>query len=161
MITIIEGKPGQGKTVFGTDQILRALENKKTYVASNIEIDTKLLKRHSFRFEQLSLDNTIQDILNIDTKKVYEEFGCNRILIVIDEVQTIMNSREWDKMPPEFQFFLQQHRHFRMDIIGLTQSIRRADVVMRELVQYFYRIYKVAVIKIPFVGVVGDRKSVV
>jgi len=66
-----------------------------------------------------------------------------------------MNSRRWEDMPPEFEYFLQQHRHYRFDIIGLTQSIKRADTVMRELVQFFFRIYKVAVIKIPFLGTWG------
>jgi len=70
--------------------------------------------------------------------------------VVLDEVQTYLNSRNWDKLDIRFQLLLQQHRKRGLDIIGATQSIKRADVVFRELVQVFYRIRKIVAFKLPY-----------
>lgn len=155
MITIVEGRPGQGKTLYAVDRVILALKNKRTFVASNIALDFKENDPRLARFKLLSLSNTIEDIMSLDLKRLFGPCGFTRILLVIDEVQTIMNSRRWADLPPEFEFFLQQHRHYRFDIIGLTQSIKRADGVMRELVQFFTRIEKIATFTIPFLGSFG------
>jgi len=155
MITVIEGRPGQGKTVYGVELIQDGLANKRTFVASNIELFFKDNDSRLKRWKYLNLRTTVSDILSLDLEYIYKTLKCDRILLVIDECQTIMNSRRWLEMPPEFEYFLQQHRHYRFDMVGLTQSIKRADVVMRELVQRFYRIYKVLVLPIPFLGVLG------
>lgn len=157
MISIIEGRPGQGKTLYGVDLIFTHLANKSTYVVSNIEISFERNDKRQERFQLISLDNTINDILNLQDQfdEIFIEKKLKRIVIIVDEIQTILNSRNWDNLPPQFQFFLQQHRHYRVDMVGLTQSIKRADVVMRELVQYFFRLYKIFVLKLPFVGTVG------
>jgi hypothetical protein len=63
--------------------------------------------------------------------------------IVLDEIQVYLNSRNWDKLDPRFQVFLQQHRKRGLDIVGACQSIKRADVVFRELVQKFYQVTKI------------------
>jgi len=135
MITVVEGRPGMGKTVWLTSEVLRWLRKGYT-VYTNIEIhDKKLaLKYHG----KLFLIEELEDIIKLREGK-----------IVLDEVQTYLNSRNWDKLDIRFQLLLQQHRKRGLDILGATQSIKRADVVFRELVQVFYRIRKIVSFKLP------------
>jgi len=72
--------------------------------------------------------------------------------IVLDEVHIYLNSRNWDKLDVRFQLFLQQHRKRGLNITGAVQSVKRADVVFRELIQVFYRIKKLVSFKIPYWG---------
>lgn len=133
MITVIQGRPGMGKTVFLVAEALRLLA--KGYdVYTNIELT---LPEKSKRKNKLHRIETLEDIVNLKEGK-----------IVLDEVQTYLNSRNWDKLDIRFQLLLQQHRKRGLDIIGATQSIKRADVVFRELVQVFYDIRKIVTFKI-------------
>jgi len=61
-------------------------------------------------------------------------------LILIDEVQIYLNSRNWEVLTNEVQYTLQQHRHDGLDIFGTTQHISRVDVVMRCLVQELFSV---------------------
>jgi len=87
MISIYEGKPGQGKTLYGVHSIMNALNDKKTYVASNIELHFKENDKRQERFKLLSLSTTIEDIIGLDLPTIYGSMGFQRILLVIDEVQ--------------------------------------------------------------------------
>jgi len=147
MITVIMGRPGQGKTLYGVDRVFDGLSDKKTFVCSNIDIVFDPKDKRKDRYMQLSVSTTIQDILSLPLDKIFDGMKMRRILLVIDECQTIMNSRRWAELPPEFEFFLQQHRHYHIDIIGLTQSVKRADPVMRELIQFFYKIEKIFTVR--------------
>lgn len=149
MISIVVGRPGQGKTLYGVDRIFDGLADKKCFVATNIEVNFDPNDKRKYRYRYLNPAQTIPEILNIDIHDLFRNQGFKRILLVIDEVQTIMNARRWEDLPPEFEFFLQQHRHFHVDMIGLTQSVRRADTVMRELVQFFYKLDKIFTVRTP------------
>lgn len=135
MITVVEGRPGMGKSVWLVSEILRFLRSGKT-VYTNIDINDwgicDKYKGKLFRIEGL------EDIISLREGKV-----------VLDEVQTYLNSRNWDKLDIRFQLLLQQHRKRGLDIVGATQSIKRADVVFRELVQVFYRITKLVSFRVP------------
>lgn len=135
MITVVEGRPGMGKSVWLVSEILRYLRAGHV-VYTNIWIDDdKLVKKYD---NYLFYIESLEDIVKLREGK-----------IVLDEVQTYLNSRNWDKLDIRFQLLLQQHRKRGLDIIGATQSIKRADVVFRELVQVFYRIKKIISFKIP------------
>lgn len=127
MITVVVGRPGMGKTVYLVGQILRYSTKHKVY--TNVRIS---LPKGDKRAQNIFFIDGLDDIVHLRTGK-----------IVLDEVQTYLNSRNWDKLDVRFQLLLQQHRKRGLDIIGATQSIRRADVVFRELVQVFYEIRKV------------------
>jgi len=136
MITVVEGKPGMGKTVWMTAEILRWLRRGED-VYTNIEIkDQRILKKY---YGHLYYIESLEDIIKLRRGK-----------IILDEVQTYLNSRNWSTLDIRFQLLLQQHRKRGLDIIGATQSIKRADVVFRELVQVFYRIRKIAAFRIPY-----------
>jgi len=131
MITVAQGRPGQGKTVWLVSEILK-WTGRKVHVYSNVTIK---LPEGDRRIEYLHEIQSLEEIINLKHGK-----------IILDEVQTYLNSRNWDKLDIRFQLLLQQHRKRGLDIIGATQSIRRADVVFRELVQVFYDLRKIAVI---------------
>jgi len=136
MIIVAEGRPGMGKSVWLTGEIIRWLRRGRT-VYTNIEIrDQRLLQKYAGKLFYI---DSLEDIIQLREGK-----------IILDEVQTYLNSRNWDKLDIRFQLLLQQHRKRGLDIIGATQSIKRADVVFRELVQVFYRIRKIVSFRVPY-----------
>jgi len=136
MITVVEGRPGMGKSVWLVAQIMLWLRRGKT-VYTNVEIhDQKILNKYDGKLFYIE---TLEDIISLREGK-----------IILDEVQTYLNSRNWSTLDIRFQLLLQQHRKRGLDIIGATQSVKRADVVFRELVQVFYRIRKITSFRIPY-----------
>lgn len=135
MITVVEGRPGMGKSVWLVAEVLRWLRAGRT-VYTNVYInDEKLCQKYDGRLFYIE---SLEDIVTLREGK-----------IILDEIQIYLNSRNWDKLDIRFQLLLQQHRKRGLDIIGVTQSIKRADIVFRELVQVFYRIRKVAAFRVP------------
>jgi len=135
-ITVVVGRPGQGKSVWLVGQIQRWCRRGYN-VYTNVEIkDPKFLAKYE---RQLYYVESLEDLINVRTGKV-----------VLDEVQTYLNSRNWDKLDVRFQLLLQQHRKRGLDIYGATQSIKRADTVFRELVQFYLRIGRIFAFRIPF-----------
>jgi len=138
MITIVEGRPGQGKSIYLVGEIIRHLRRgKKVY--TNVAIsDLRFAQKYA---DQLFSIDSLEDIVELREGE-----------IVLDEVHIYLNSRNWDKLDVRFQLFLQQHRKRGLNITGAVQSIKRADVVFRELIQVFYRIRKIVSFKIPYWG---------
>lgn len=58
-------------------------------------------------------------------------------LILFDEAQVLFNARNWESLPNEFQYKLQQHRKHRLDLFCTTQNIKLIDVNYRRLVQFW------------------------
>jgi len=134
-ITVIQGRPGMGKTVYLVGKIIDLISVGYD-VYTNIGVQ---LPPWDKRNKYLHSIDSLEDIIQLRSGK-----------IVLDEVQTYLNSRNWDKLDIKFQLLLQQHRKRGLDIIGATQSIKRADIVFRELVHYFYDIQKITTFRIPF-----------
>lgn len=138
MIIAVEGKPGQGKSVYLVSCIDRYLRSGYV-VYSNIDVKVpKKFKDKFIYFEEM------EELLPVRLVSVLENNPqCKGIKIILDEMQVYLSSRNWDKLDLKFQLLLQQHRKRGIDIVGATQSIKRADVVFRELIQVFYRIHKI------------------
>jgi len=136
MITIIEGRPGMGKSIYLVGEIFRHLRRGKR-VYTNVAIsDIAFASKYD---KQLFSIDSLEDIVDLREGE-----------IVLDEVHIYLNSRNWDKLDVKFQLFLQQHRKRGLNITGAVQSIKRADVVFRELIQIFYRIRKIVSFKVPY-----------
>jgi len=146
MITAIVGRPGEGKTVYLVHLIL-------TYLRQGLDVYTNVgvkLPPGSKLTERLHEIHSIDEILEIRSsiqKGIFNKAGAK---IVLDELQIYINSRNWDKLPEDFQFLLQQHGKRGLDIVGATQSIRRADVVFRELIQKFYGVRRIIAFRVPY-----------
>jgi len=118
-----------GKSVYLVSEIERLLAQKKK-VYSTIELKIK-----NPNYTYISPEKIMQTLQTLREGE-----------IIMDEIQAYLNSRKWDTLALETQVFLQQHRKRGLNITGACQSIKRADVVFRELVQYFYDIRKIFVI---------------
>ena len=59
-------------------------------------------------------------------------------LILFDEAQVIFNARQWESLPPEFQYKIQQHRKHNLDLICTTQNMGTIDITYRRLVHGWY-----------------------
>lgn len=59
-------------------------------------------------------------------------------VILIDEGQVLFNARNWEQLPYEFQYKLQQHRKHRLDLYVTTQNMGTIDITYRRLVQAWY-----------------------
>jgi len=145
MITAVEGRPGMGKSVYLVGVAYQKLLS-NYYVFSNIEIAVPSRLRNRYQYYQ-----SFDDLLPVRLKAILIDNPKIRgIIIIMDEMQVYLSSRNWDKLDQKFQLLLQQHRKRGIDIFGATQSIKRADVVFRELVQRFYRISKITSFRIPY-----------
>jgi hypothetical protein len=143
MIIAVEGRPGMGKSVWLVGQVDRFL--RANYVVySNIEV--KVPDKYSSRYNYFS---DFSDLIPVRlVEHLDKDSKVKGIKIILDEMQVYLSSRNWDKLDQKFQLLLQQHRKRGIDIIGATQSIKRADVVFRELVQVFYRIHKITTLNV-------------
>lgn len=56
-------------------------------------------------------------------------------IILIDEAQVLLDSRDWESLPREFKYKVAQHRKHRLDIYATTQEIGQVDLRLRSLVQ--------------------------
>lgn len=135
-ISVIVGRPGQGKSILLVKHVRRWCR-RGWPVYTNIDIkDAKFLKKYAKTFHYIE---SFEEIINVRHGK-----------IILDEVQVYLNSRNWANLDERFQLFLQQHRKKGLDIIGATQSIKRTDTVFRELVQFYFRVGKIFSFKIPY-----------
>jgi len=120
MITIVEGRPGMGKSVWLVAEIIRYLRQ-GYYVPTNVDIklDGKALKMMQDVLKIESLD----DIVNINIKQLYGKKNWKGqpykgIKVVLDEVQAYLNSRNWDKLDIHFQLLactLLHNPHYRLN----------------------------------------------
>jgi len=56
-------------------------------------------------------------------------------IILIDEAQSLFDSRNWEALPMEFSNKLRQHRKHNLDLYATTQNMGTIDINMRRLVQ--------------------------
>lgn len=130
MIGVYTGLPGSGKTLLLAQRGIEALkDNRKVY--SNF-----LLKFHG--------DDARNHFENLEYwTEPLELVKVRNGLILIDEIQVYLNSRNWENLPFEFQRKLQLHRHHGLDLLGTVQNVSRVDVVFRELINHWYICKKV------------------
>lgn len=119
MIKIITGRPGSGKSYFGTRLAYKEmLKGRRIY--SNLRI--------SFRKGDKEYTN-----YNLNKNMIVDFQFPEDSILIIDEAGFWFNSREFKKFKVEdFQFF-SQHRHLNIDIYLIVQNIQRIDVSLREL----------------------------
>jgi len=56
-------------------------------------------------------------------------------IILMDEAQNLLDSRNWENLPIEFSNKLRQHRKHNLDLYATTQNMGTIDINMRRLVQ--------------------------
>lgn len=114
MITVIAGKQGAGKSLYAAALARKYMKNYKVYSNSPI-VNALILHTKWYNYQ-------------------YDKGTC----IIIDEAQLDFNCRDYSvKEKSEAQKkllrFLTLCRHYDLEIIFITQSLKRLDVQIREL----------------------------
>jgi len=116
--------------------------------------------RHAFRYYRKGVDIYSNTILNFEHygkpslferlvrrtdrgrityfEDITEILEAKNGLILFDEAQVLFNARNWEALPPEFQYKLQQHRKHRLDLFCTTQNMGTIDISYRRLVQRWF-----------------------
>jgi len=59
-------------------------------------------------------------------------------IILFDEAQVLFNARNWESLPYEFQYKLQQHRKHNLDLYCTCQNMGTIDITYRRLVHSWF-----------------------
>lgn len=122
MIYLYSGATGSGKTNFAV-RFIEKINRKGVDVYSNISLTFPKRKSRG----QIYLFDNIEEILDVQDG-----------LIFFDDAGVLFSSRGWEKLPIEFLFKLQLHRHHRLDLVATVPNIKSVDVAYRRLVHKWY-----------------------
>lgn len=127
---IYEGRPGEGKTLFLTADLIRAM-GWGWLIATNYDVWDPRTGQHSVRIESW-LDVIVWSVV---ARRL------NRPLLVgIDELQNWADSRSWQTRPAWWLEFISQHRKLGVGISGTTQNLAGVDSRLRFLVHDLHRV---------------------
>jgi len=119
MVIAYTGKPGNGKTLSAVRYIVK--DHRKTiYTNVKLEIPNKDIIR--------VVPSNLQDL-----KKLKDG------IVFIDEANFVFSSRFWSRIPKDVIQFWAMHRKRGVDLILTSHSLKRIDVILRELVSYEIR----------------------
>lgn len=154
MIYCLVGRPGTGKTYSLVKIAYDAVLSGRN-VYTNFHIDfTELLRKRRKRFLAIKklipfrfLDNWFLKKLNFGRVEIWKELSdftfLREGLILMDEAQIYINSREYKSLPPSVQYKFQQHRKHGLDLYLAVQNVKRIDIVARELVNSVFEFRRV------------------
>jgi len=138
MIWAFTGKTGSGKT-------FRMVKEAYRYWRDGIDIysNTVLLfeKQKPSFWEKTLQFATIKKIKRGRIRyfeDISEILDIKNGLILFDEAQVLFNARQWESLPAEFQYKLQQHRKHRIDLFCTTQNLGTVDISYRRLIQAWF-----------------------
>lgn len=136
---VVEGAPGQGKSLYLARLTLKLLQRNKKYhelgypirkVALNIKLADFVEKEWgSYIVYWTSLEDICQ-FRDID--------------LIWDEIATELDSRNWQNLSAEVQRFLSQYRKRGIDIYANTQDFSMIDARARLMITHVYTLTKVA-----------------
>lgn len=130
MLTGVFGLPGAGKTTLLCALADRAINQKPLYIGhrpfwtqpigefthyEKIYCNFPMVGAYKLNFEHLGL------------------FDFSRSLILIDEIATLANARDWKQFGNQKVEFFAKHRHLKTDIIYCSQSYRNMDITIRDI----------------------------
>jgi len=156
----ITAPPGSGKTLAAVDRIRDHLLRGRR-VATNLDLHVEHLlpsRNRTSRIVRLPDRPCAADLVALghgwDKKGEEENYG----LIVLDELATWLNSRDWnDQGRKELFNWLVHHRKFRWHVIFIIQDIDSLDKQVRQsLIEYHVQVMRLDKVKIPFVSSLGQ-----
>lgn len=150
---IFEGPPGVGKTFSGTAIALVLLKRRKVAVNWNMtplegqrHVCVRWMDNHNkadkdgviddpCHLEHLSIAavNSIPDAVLIRYQEFNEADGLTDVDVLNDEAQATAGARDWESMSKRTRLWLSMHRHFRTNLLFLTQHYKFVDVYFRRL----------------------------
>jgi len=138
-IIAITGRPRSGKTYLAVRMLVLFYLNRGVPVWSNIKINWEGHEYRKWSWKKFKFEKVVIPKSNLRYwDKVTDLFSISGGVIFMDEMHVYMNSRKWKDLPEEMQWKLHQHGKDRLDILGTVQHINRMDVIVRELVDFWY-----------------------
>mgnify|MGYP000904280974 FL=1 len=119
MVIAFTGKPGSGKTLSAVRYIYKD-KRKNVYTNVKLEIPDKKIVQ--------ILPSNLQDLKQLRDGIVF-----------IDEANFVFSSRFWSRIPKDLIQFWAMHRKHGVDLIVTSHSLKRIDIILRELVSYEVR----------------------
>lgn len=141
-IELLSGTPGTGKSLDAAGMIRFRLNHfRDRPILANFDINRRVVKHpeafHYYPNEVLSpkmLAKWARDYWG-DLRRSKEDY----IWLVLDEVQLLFNSREWNKKGngrQDWLTFFSQHRHYGYRIVFIAQAAEMIDNQFRKLIEY-------------------------
>lgn len=131
MIHVYTGKTGSGKTWKMVHDAFKEWKHGRD-IYSNIPLFFQEKKHNPNKVGKIFYYEHITELLSVRDG-----------VILMDEAQVLMNARNWENLPQEFQYKLQQHRKHCLDLYATAQNLGTIDITMRRLVQQWYHCYPV------------------
>jgi len=126
---IVEGAPGQGKSLHTADKVVSLLRrNKKWYQRSGIKRRIASNIKFSEDFEDKAGDFLMY------WSNTNELVGLRDVDIIWDEIATELDSRNWVNLDDEMKRFLSQYRKRGVDIYANTQDFSMIDARARLMI---------------------------
>ena len=119
MVIAFTGKPGSGKTLSAVRYIYKD-KRKNVYTNVKLEIPDKKIVQ--------ILPSNVQDLKTLRDGIVF-----------IDEANFVFSSRFWSRIPKDLIQFWAMHRKRGVDLMLTSHSLKRIDIILRELVSYEVR----------------------
>ena len=119
MVIAFVGKPGSGKTLSAVRYIVK---DKRKSVYTNVKLDIPG-----------------KNIIEILPSNVQDLKRLRDGIVFIDEANFVFSSRFWNRIPKDVIQFWAMHRKRGVDLILTSHSLKRIDVILRELVSYEVR----------------------
>lgn len=145
MIYAYTGKTGSGKTYQMTKDAYRAWKDGRdifsnTILLYEIEDSRSLWVRLFCWLKKWDYDRFVQERRGRIRyfEDITEILEARDGIILFDEAQVLFNAREWESLPAEFMYKLQQSRKHNLDLFCTTQSLSRIDIVYRQLVHTWF-----------------------
>jgi len=160
-LSVITGPNGSGKTLYAVRAILEELLHGNRCIGTSVALDLAALSEYcSEHYPEKKIDVWSRVwLLTPDQMRIFwrtrgpfrfgeygrecltlEKYGTpcwstsfGAMLYVLDEVQTVFNSRSWSSTGHEFCDYQSQHRHFGDDVVAITPALSLIEKQFRVL----------------------------
>lgn len=136
MITAFTGKTGSGKTMLMIRYAYQAWLSGQDIYSNTILFFDSYGRKGLFRrfYELLRPNNKIRFGKIVYFQEITEILHVHDGIILFDEGQVLFNARNWESLPDDFQYKLQQHRKHNLSLLVTTQNLRTIDITYRRLI---------------------------
>lgn len=160
MLSIFDGRPGDGKSYTAVAMKILPHLAAGGYVATNIEmipegVAAYILKRTGKVFNSERLRILTEDEAPSFHRHIPPGNENVRVLVVLDEAHLFFNSRDWqksDKGHRDTFNLATQHRKYFLDIVLISQHFANIDSQFLRLVEELWRFRDLGKWKFPFPG---------
>lgn len=136
MITAYTGKTGSGKTKLMIDHAYQLWQAGADIYSNTILFFDKYASHGIFRRAMglLGPKFRTQPGHIVYFQEISEILHVHNGVILFDEGQVLFNARNWESLPDDFQYKLQQHRKHQLSLCVTTQNLRTIDITYRRLI---------------------------